>query len=191
MKLTMLGTGHAMVTECYNTCFVLREGNRCFLVDGGGGNTILSRLKQAQIDWREIGDIFVTHRHVDHLLGIIWMMRLFLQNMNQGKFEGEVRIYAHEEVIRILNSIAHMLPEASGLCMKLFACRRRRMSLSLMKSIIPRLGMPVRWQKDCRLKIWFCIIRRIRILPVVESFMRKRENNIIMGICIYLRIWKQ
>ncbi len=109
MKLTMLGTGHAMVTECYNTCFVLREGNRCFLVDGGGGNTILSRLKQAQIDWREIGDIFVTHRHVDHLLGIIWIMRLFLQNMNQGKFEGEVRIYAHEEVIRILNSIAHML----------------------------------------------------------------------------------
>ena len=35
MKLTMLGTGNAMVTKCYNTCFVLREGEECFLVDGG------------------------------------------------------------------------------------------------------------------------------------------------------------
>ena len=26
MDITMLGTGNAMVTECYNTCFVLRDG---------------------------------------------------------------------------------------------------------------------------------------------------------------------
>ena len=25
MKLTMLGTGNALVTECYNTCFVLSD----------------------------------------------------------------------------------------------------------------------------------------------------------------------
>lgn len=25
MKLTILGTGNAAVTECYNTCFVLSE----------------------------------------------------------------------------------------------------------------------------------------------------------------------
>ena len=35
MKLTMLGTGNAMVTECYNTCFALTEGGEHFLVDGG------------------------------------------------------------------------------------------------------------------------------------------------------------
>ena len=30
MTLTMLGGGHALVTECYNTCFVLREnGDFC------------------------------------------------------------------------------------------------------------------------------------------------------------------
>ena len=32
----MLGTGNAVVTECYNTCFVLSENNNYFLVDGGG-----------------------------------------------------------------------------------------------------------------------------------------------------------
>lgn len=37
MKITMLGTGHATVTECYNTCFVLHEDDKYFMVDGGGG----------------------------------------------------------------------------------------------------------------------------------------------------------
>ena len=25
MKITMLGTGHAMVSNCYNTCFIMEE----------------------------------------------------------------------------------------------------------------------------------------------------------------------
>ena len=37
MNITMLGTGNAMVTECYNTCFVLEDGDKHLLVDGGGG----------------------------------------------------------------------------------------------------------------------------------------------------------
>ena len=44
MDITMLGTGNAMVTECYNTCFVLRDGDKHLLVDGGGGNTLLAQL---------------------------------------------------------------------------------------------------------------------------------------------------
>ena len=45
MNITMLGTGNAMVTECYNTCFVLEDGDKHLLVDGGGGNTLLRQLK--------------------------------------------------------------------------------------------------------------------------------------------------
>ena len=47
MKLTILGTGNAKVTRCYNTCFTLKEGNEYFMVDGGGGNTILKQLEDA------------------------------------------------------------------------------------------------------------------------------------------------
>ena len=36
MELTMLGTGNALVTEYYNTCFVIGENNQYFMVDGGG-----------------------------------------------------------------------------------------------------------------------------------------------------------
>ena len=50
MKLTMLGTGNALVTECYNTCFVVQNGKKHLLVDGGGGNTLLAQLKHA--GWR-------------------------------------------------------------------------------------------------------------------------------------------
>lgn len=35
IRLTMLGTGNALVTNCYNTCFILEEGNKQFMVDGG------------------------------------------------------------------------------------------------------------------------------------------------------------
>ena len=31
MELTMLGTGNALVTECYNTCFVLQEDQKYFI----------------------------------------------------------------------------------------------------------------------------------------------------------------
>ena len=67
MKLTMLGTGHAIVTKCYNTCFVLQENEHYFLVDGGGGNQLLQQLERAKIDWKQIKHIFVTHKHIDLL----------------------------------------------------------------------------------------------------------------------------
>ena len=41
MKLTMLGTGDALATECYNTCFLFDDEGKYFMVDGGGGKTVL------------------------------------------------------------------------------------------------------------------------------------------------------
>ena len=67
----MFGTGNAMVTACYNTCFMLSDGEGHFLIDGGGGNTILRQLKETGYDCMDIHEIFVTHKHIDHLLGII------------------------------------------------------------------------------------------------------------------------
>lgn len=96
MKLTMLGTGNAVVTNCYNTCFVLSDDGKYFLVDGGGGNGILSRMKDAGIDWHDIHDIFVTHKHMDHILGVMWMIRMITQAMKRDAYEGEVRIYGHK-----------------------------------------------------------------------------------------------
>lgn len=115
MKLAMLGTGNALVTECYNTCFVLfdehadRADSKYFLVDGGGGNEILHKLKQAQIDLQDIHTIFVTHKHIDHLIGIIWLIRMICQSVNKGSYIGNATIYAHDEVTSLLYEMADKL----------------------------------------------------------------------------------
>ena len=108
MKLTILGTGNAAVSECYNTCFSLSDGSRTFLVDAGGGNRILKVLKDTGIGLDDIHDIFVTHEHVDHVLGVIWLIRMIGQHMNQGKYDGELRIYCHEELAEKIQAIANM-----------------------------------------------------------------------------------
>lgn len=80
-----------------------------FLVDGGGGNEVLHRLKMAGIDWKNIHDIFVTHKHIDHLLGIVWMIRLICQNMAKGTYEGDATIYGHDEVISLIRELSEKL----------------------------------------------------------------------------------
>ena len=73
--LHVLGTGHAMVTRCYNTCFALERDGQYFLVDGGGGNAILRILAKQGIALDRIEDLFLTHAHTDHLFGVIWVLR--------------------------------------------------------------------------------------------------------------------
>ena len=65
--LTILGTGNALATRCYNTCFTLHGADgEILLVDAGGGNGILTQLVRAEIDLPTIRDLFITHTHTDH-----------------------------------------------------------------------------------------------------------------------------
>ena len=59
--ITMLGTGNALATRCYNTCFTLHSKEKVLLVDAGGGNGILTQLERAGICRENISDLFVTH----------------------------------------------------------------------------------------------------------------------------------
>lgn len=109
MNLTMLGTGNTLVTECYNTCFILQENNEYFMIDGGGGSMILHQLKHADIDWKNVRNIFVTHKDIDHITDILWIVRMICQYMNHGEYEGDATIYAHDEVIDLLRDLAGKL----------------------------------------------------------------------------------
>ena len=40
-KLIVLGTGNAMVTKCYNTCFAIEGKDGLIMCDAGGGSGIL------------------------------------------------------------------------------------------------------------------------------------------------------
>lgn len=106
-SITMLGTGSAMVTKCYNTCFtIFNENNEHFLVDAGGGNTILSNLEKADISINNIHNMFISHNHNDHILGAIWVIRAIANSMLNSKYDGIFNIYCHKKSIDALKSIS-------------------------------------------------------------------------------------
>lgn len=109
MELIILGTGHALVTKCYNTCFVLKNGDEYLLVDAGGGNQILTRLEQAGVPCPDIRQMFITHGHTDHILGALWVIRYFTEQMAEQIPTGDFTVYGHDEVIRMLTTFCELM----------------------------------------------------------------------------------
>jgi ribonuclease Z len=109
MQLIMLGTGHAMVTKCFNTCFALKNNDEYFLVDAGGGNGIMAQLEKAGISYTGIHQMFVTHGHTDHVLGVIWMIRKIAMLMANKKYNGEFTIYCHDELVKIITTFCELV----------------------------------------------------------------------------------
>lgn len=105
MELIILGTGNAGVTECYNTCFALRENGRVFLTDATGGIGINRQKDKAGIRTSDITDIFVTHRHTDHILGMAWIFR----SLASSKDGCKINIYGCDTVIMVLREFIRIL----------------------------------------------------------------------------------
>ena len=98
-----------MVTKCYNTCLTISNGKEYFLIDTGGGNTILSNLEKSNIDIANIHHVFISHRHNDHISGIVWIIRAVAQQIMDGNYEGNLTIYCHKNNVDIINTISSLL----------------------------------------------------------------------------------
>lgn len=107
-KMIVLGTGNAAVTKCYNTCFAIQNKDEYFLVDTGGGNGILTQLEKARIPIPSIHHIFISHEHTDHILGVVWMIRMVGTAMNKGEYDGNLNIYCHEELVDTILTISRL-----------------------------------------------------------------------------------
>ena len=105
-KITMLGTGNALVSHIYNTCFVLETDNTRLLVDAGGGNGILTQLRKADFHISELHHLFVTHAHTDHILGVIWVVRTVAQCKG---YVGKMHVYGNDKVMRVIRTIIDMV----------------------------------------------------------------------------------
>lgn len=107
----MLGTGAAMVTRCYNTCFTISDDsdNEHFLVDAGGGNGIIRQLELAGIKIGQIHNAFISHNHTDHILGMIWVVRYVAQELIKNRYEGNFTIYGHRESLEAIRIMVNML----------------------------------------------------------------------------------
>ena len=105
-QITMLGTGNATVSQIYNTCFVLQTHGSLMLVDAGGGNGILAQLKKVNVQISDIHHLFVTHAHTDHVLGVIWVIRMVAQCKG---YEGLLHVYGNDKVMKVIKTIIDMI----------------------------------------------------------------------------------
>ena len=105
-QITMLGTGNATVSQIYNTCFLLKTSSTLMLVDAGGGNGILAQLKKVNVLISDIHHLFVTHAHTDHVLGVIWVIRMVAQCKG---YEGLLHVYGNDKVMKVIKTIIDMI----------------------------------------------------------------------------------
>lgn len=105
-QITMLGTGNATVSQIYNTCFLLKTPSTLMLVDAGGGNGILAQLKKVNVQISDIHHLFVTHVHTDHVLGVIWVIRMVAQCKG---YEGLMHVYGNDKVMKVIKTIIDMI----------------------------------------------------------------------------------
>lgn len=108
-RLMVLGTGNANATRCYNTCFAIEFGRELLLCDAGGGNGILRQLEDAGVGLERVHHLIVTHAHTDHVMGVIWIIRMIAARMNAGKYEGELHICASRAVREGLVQMAEFM----------------------------------------------------------------------------------
>ncbi len=108
-KIIMLGTGNGGTLDLYNTCFVIQNSNGNFLVDTGGSIEIIKKLKQVNIDIKDIKHIFISHSHTDHILGLIWMFKKLGRASINGEIETKINIYCNDVVYEAIMEVSKQI----------------------------------------------------------------------------------
>lgn len=106
-KIIILGTGHGSVMNSYNTCFLLENNGENLLVDTGGSIQIIKNLQAKGYKLTDIHNIFISHCHTDHILGLFWIFRGIAVLFLKGKYKDKLNIYCNNEVA---DSIKKILP---------------------------------------------------------------------------------
>ena len=104
-KIIMLGTGHGFVYNCYNTCFLLQNDDEYFLIDTGGSAHIVQNLEKLNINLNKIHNIFISHSHTDHILGLFWLLKRITGMVLSGKYNEKLNIYCNDEVANAIKNI--------------------------------------------------------------------------------------
>lgn len=104
--IKMLGTGHGATFDLYNTCFVIQNDEGFFLIDTGGGMEIMRRLALSNIKLEDIKNVFISHSHTDHILGLIWMFKKLYGKVVQGEIKENINIYCNDVVHEAIITVA-------------------------------------------------------------------------------------
>lgn len=104
-KIIALGTGTADTVKYAKTAFFIQDEAINLLIDTGGGSEILARLDHCGIALNEIQHVFITHKHIDHIFGIFWILRFRGAAIHSSKAPN-LTIYASEENIGLIKQVS-------------------------------------------------------------------------------------
>ena len=68
--------------------------------DGGSG--VIKQIRDTGVDIKNIHDCFISHKHIDHLLGIFYVLRVITSMMGAGVYEGNFNIYCDKEITELI-----------------------------------------------------------------------------------------
>lgn len=105
-KIIMLGTGHGSVMNSYNTCFLLEFNGQNLLVDTGGSIQIIKNLQSKGYKLTDIQNIFISHCHNDHILGLFWILKKMSVLFLNGEYKEKLNVYCNSEVAESIKKIS-------------------------------------------------------------------------------------
>lgn len=103
--ITALGTGAADSTKYYQTSFLLQDQNTNLLIDTGGGSGILTQLDRFKVPLSDIQYIFISHKHIDHIFGLFWILRFRGAAIHAGKAPN-LTVHASRENIALIKQVS-------------------------------------------------------------------------------------
>jgi ribonuclease Z len=119
-RIVFIGTGAAANAERCHACVAVQTGpEHTLLIDTGSGVEVVRNLKKAGISLASIEDVFLSHRHSDHIGGLeLLMLHCGLHALETGKHANELDVYGHSLVLdvarQMLNSMGSVAPKLFG-----------------------------------------------------------------------------
>ena len=119
-RIVFIGTGAAANADRCHACVALQTGpEHTLLIDTGSGVEVVRNLKKAGISLASIEDVFLSHRHSDHIGGLeLLMLHCGLHALETGKHANELDVFGHSLVLdvarQMLNSMASVAPKLFG-----------------------------------------------------------------------------
>lgn len=114
-KLTMLGTGHAAVSRCFNTCFVISTPKSALLTDCGSGSAVLGAISRSDLKLSDIHHLFITHAHIDHFWGALPLIVQVLSDSKRHRYQGTLTVCSHQGVLAKLEALLRIMLKKSDL----------------------------------------------------------------------------
>jgi ribonuclease Z len=119
-RIVMIGTGAAANAERCHACIAIQAGpEHTLLLDTGSGVEVVRNITKSGISLDSIEDVFLSHRHSDHIGGLeLLMLHCGLHALSTGKHANELDIYGHSLVLdvarQLINSMGSVAPSLFG-----------------------------------------------------------------------------